>query len=336
MATARAKLVGVGVMVLLAAVGGVTTYFWKPLSARYTASQFRAAATDEARTALAAKLLAAGDPGVRHLVETLRTGSPEQCQAVVTAVSVHLKDLPADDPRLAAVGRPFLAAADGYSDAGREAALDLLQDLLRCGDPDAAERCRAVVNGGLRVTNPQAKARAVRLAAAPQIGLKAAVVPLLDDPAAEVRRAAMLAVGPLGIGEPVIDTEDLFRWLNDADDQVRMLCEAALSTRGLEPEQIDAGRKLTHPEASERLTLLVDLERGRGGAFRDPGPWLERLSRDADPAVRAGAARVAFASRLALAGWLDRLTADPDPTVRQIAAYHKARAEQLRPAGFGE
>ena len=70
--------------------------------------------------------------------------------------------------------------------------------------------------------------------------------------------------------------------------------------------------------------------------IRDPGPWLERLSRDADPAVRAGAARVACESKLAFAGWLDRLAKDdPDGTVRRIVLFHRTRAAELKQVGYG-
>jgi HEAT repeat protein len=335
MATASAKRIGVGVLAVVAAAGGYAAYSWKDLSLRLTASQFRSATTAETRADLAAKLLAAGDAGVARLIDVLRSGSSEQCAAIADAVSQHLDGVPPDDPRFTSVCRLILSAADTFSDPGTDAALHLLPYLLRCGTPDAADRCRALAKCGLG-RSAEVKIRVVRAAVSPQLGLRAELVPLLTDPSAEVRRAAMAAVGPAGAGEPVIDTEDLFRWLNDPDDMVRALCEAALTTRGLEPEQIDAGRKLTHPEASERLGLLADLERGRADVFRDPGPWLERLSRDPDPAVRAAAARVGFESRLTLAGWLDRLIQDPDPTVRRIATYHRGRAEQLKQAGFGE
>jgi hypothetical protein len=333
MMNVRAKRVVIGVLLILAVAGGYMAFQWNGISARFTASQFRSASNDEARTELAAKLLASGDVGIAQLVETLRSGTPEQCHAVATVVTQYLNELPPDDPKYVAVCRPFLAACDSFSDTGKEAAFDLIPDLIRCPDPDAVERCRVLVKCGLGASSREVKARSVRWAAAPSFGMKAELVPLLDDPSAEVRRAAMLAVGPLSAGGLVIETEELFRWLNDPDAEVRVLCEAALSTRGLEPSQIEAGRKLTHPEASERLTLLLDLQRGT--AFRDPGPWLERLSHDADPAVRAGAARVACESQLAFTPWLDRLTVDPDPTVRQIVGYHRNRAEGIRQAGFG-
>jgi hypothetical protein len=266
---------------------------------------------------------------VNRLVDVLRTGTADECNAVADAVVNHLRDLPADDPRCAAVCRPLLAACDTFNPAGTDASVELVPLFLRCGTADADERCKALVKAALAGRN---KATAVRFAVG--LGLKGEVVPLLNDPDAEVRRAAMAAVGPAG-ARAVIETEELFHWLNDPDPEVRLVCEAALFTRGLDADHIDAGRKITHPDASERLTLLTDLQRNRT-SFGDPGPWLERLSRDPDPAVRAGAARVGYESKLEFGGWLDRLTADPDATVRRIAAYHKQRADEVRQAGARE
>lgn len=317
------KRIGLGVVAVLAVGGGIAAVQWKAIQAHLTAGKFHAAGSPEEKSAVAGDLLAS-DAGVAKLVDVFRTGTPDECAAVSSALFA----LPPDDPRTAAVARQFLVAADSFNDAGRAEAVELLPLFRACDDPD---RCRAVVKSGLKGAN---RAAALRYAVRPEYGLKAEVVPLLDDPTPEVRRAAMAAVGPAGAGEPAVGTEELFRWLNDADAEVRLLCEAALSTRGLEPEQIDAGRKLTHPDAAERLKLLIDLKRGR--AFADPGPWLERLSRDPDPAVRAGAARVGYESDLRFTGWLDRLASDPDGTVRRIAAYHKDRAERLKQAGYRE
>jgi hypothetical protein len=330
MASRWVKAVGFGVVGLLAAAGGLAAWQWPTIQANLTAGKLRSATTADERTAHAGQLLAAGEPGLAQLIQLFRTGTPDQCSATAEAVANHFRDTPDGDPRCAAVGRAFLAAAGTFNEAGTDAAVDLVPLFLRCGEPDAAEQCRGLVKAGLSGGN---KATAVRFAVG--LGLKAEVVPLLNDPAAEVRRAAMAAVGPAGAGTPAVEAEELFRWLNDPDAEVRLLCEAGLSTRGLEPEHIEAGRKLTHPDPAERLDLLSDLQRNRA-AFRDPGPWLERLSRDADPAVRAAVARVGYESRLPFAGWLDRLTADPDGTVRRIAAYHKQRAEELRQAGVRE
>ncbi len=330
MASRGLKLVGAGVAAVVVAAGGVTAWQWKAVQAHLTAGKLRTAATPEEKTAVAEQLLAAGEPGVAKLVDLFRTGSADECNAVADAVVNHLRDLSADDPKCAAVCRPFLAACGSFNAAGTDAAVELVPLFLRCGDPDAEDKCRAIVKAGLTGEN---KASAVRFAVG--LGLKAEVVPLLNDPAAEVRRAAMAAVGPAGAGIPAVETEELFRWLNDPDAEVRLVCEAALVTRGLDPDHIDAGRKLTHPDANVRLTLLTDLQRNRT-AFRDPSPWLERLSRDSDPAIRAGAARVGYESKLEFGGWLDRMTSDADGTVRRIAAYHRQRAEEIRQAGLRE
>lgn len=330
MASRGLKLVGMGVVAVLAMAGGVTVWQWNTIQAHLTAGKLRAAATPEERTAVAEQLLASGEPGIAKLVDIFRTGTADECDAVADAIVNHLRDASPDDPKCAAMCRPFLAACGSFNQAGSDAAVDLVPLFLRCGEPGAAEECKSIVKAGLTGGN---KATAVRFAVG--MGLKTEVVPLLNDPSAEVRRAAMAAVGPAGAGTPAMEAEELFRWLNDPDAEVRLLCEAALSTRGLEPDHIDAGRKLTHPDANERLQLLIDLQRNRTG-LRDPGPWLERLSRDPDPAVRAGAARVGYESKLEFGGWLDRMMDDPDGTVRRIAAYHKQRAEELKQAGFKE
>ena len=79
------------------------------------------------------------------------------------------------------------------------------------------------------------------------------------------------------------------------------------------------------------MKLLLDLR--YDDELADPEPWLERLSQDADPGVRAGAARVIvelnFEKKLPTPAWVNRLAeTDPEPTVRRIARYY-----QSQPAG---
>lgn len=313
------KRVLVGLVVVVAAAGGFAAYNWTALNARYAAHRFRAAATPEDRAPWAAKLVALGDAGAPYLAEPFRAGDADGCAAVVAAVR----------------GNPAACGAllDGFgsfTEAGKVAALDVVPELL--GTADGAARCRAAVRDGLAL--PAARVRAVRLAARPEVALKADVAPLLNDPAAEVRRAAMLAVGPFDGNAPAVGDEDLFKWLHDPDPEVRDLCESALHSRGLDAVQVHLARQLSHPSAAKRLVLLTDLTRF-GDAVKEPGPWLERLSRDADPAVRVGAARVAVERRLMFTGWLDRMAdGDADPTVRRLAAYYRGQAEAVRQTGF--
>jgi HEAT repeat protein len=145
-----------------------------------------------------------------------------------------------------------------------------------------------------------------------------------------VRAAAVTAAGAPG-GDGTVGDEELFRFLHDPDAGVREACRAVLAAHGRTPEEVALGRRLTDPRPAERLRLLLDLAADTG---RDVGPWLERLSRDPEPAVRAGAARVAAEVGLPFAAWLDQLAAsDPDPLVRQVARYHKGRSSGLTPVG---
>lgn len=329
------RRIGLGVVVVLLAGGVYAGVRWKSLNASYSGYKLRTATTDEARLTAACKLIEAGDSGTPYLVETLRGADAERCTAVVFALRDYLKDLDPSDPRFAALCRPHVHGFADYSEVGQEAALLLVSDFLRSPEPDCLPRCREIVRVALKHRSTEVRVQAVHLAMRPDLDQKADVVACLQAPEPEVRRAAMLAVGPAGPGSSAIADEDLFAWLNDADAQVQMLCESALGTRGLQPEQIAAARKLTSPDAAERLKLLIDL-RWKRDAIRDPGPWLERLSRDADPAVRAGAARVAYECKLSFAGWLDRLAQDdPDGTVRQIVRFHRSRAAELNQAGYG-
>ncbi len=330
-----ARRIGLGLLVILLAGGVYAGAQWNRLNARYAGYKLRTATTDEARLRAACQLIEAGESGAVYLTDAFRGPDAERCSAVALALRDYLKDLPPVDPRFAALCRPHVHGFPEFSEAGQEAALALVPNFLRCPEADFPPRCREIVRTALKHRSADVRAQAIHLAMRPDLDQKADVVACLQAPEPEVRRAAMLAVGPAGHGSPAIGDEDLFPWLNDVDSQVQMLCEAALSTRGLEPEQIAAARKLTSPDAVERLKLLLDLRWNRD-AIRDPGPWLERLSRDPDPAVRAGAARVAYECKLAFAGWLDRLAKDdPDGTVRQIVQFHRARAAELKQTGYG-
>ncbi len=330
-----AKRVGMATGLLAVAAGAYVAVHWAEVSARYAGYRLRAAATDEDRARWAGKLAALGEVGSPYLLGPFRRGDEAGCAAAVAAVKARLAGLPPTDPRYAACCRPFLDGFGAFADAGKVAAAELVPELLRCPDPAAAPRCRDAVRAGLASPTADGRVRAVRLALRPEVALTADVVPLLNDPEPEVRRAAMLAVGPAPEGTaPVVGDEELFRWLHDPDPVVRDLCEAALKTRGLDAAQVQLARQLAAPDSAERLRLLVDLQRA-GDAVRDVGPWLERLSRDPDPAVRLGAARVAFERRLLFAGWLDRMAdADPDPTVRRWAGYYRGRSAAVKQAGF--
>src|SRR5947207_625450 len=92
----------------------------------------------------------------------------------------------------------------------------------------AAGGWAALNAAALKAADPAARVLAVRLALHPDIKMRADLVPLLGDPAAEVRRAALCAVAAVADGEPLVGDEELFRWLHDPDGGVRKACHDAL------------------------------------------------------------------------------------------------------------
>ena len=201
--------------------------------------------------------------------------------------------------------------------------------------PDAASPA-VTTPTGLQATDPADRVQAIRAVMKTPTELST-IVPLLADPVVDVRRAAILAVGPTPADGPtVVGPEELFPCLHDADRDVRELAVSALKSRGLDDGQVELARQLVSPNAADRLQLLHDLAIEHA-TIPDPSPWLERLSRDPEPAVRAGTARVAHERRLRFTSWLDRLADhDPDPTVRQVAGWYRGRSEGVRQVGFVE
>lgn len=329
-----AKRVGLGLCCIVLAAGGFAAVNRQRLRAEFAAYQLRTATTPDDRATAAVALAALGDVGLPLLVDCLRHGDALTCAAVGDALRGQLANRSPADPAFAAIAAELREPAATYPPAGLDAVLGLVPDLLRCSDPAVVAACRELVRSGFAAASADLRVRSIRLALRPEVRLDADVVPLLDDPDPAVRSAALLALGPPGERPEVVSDEELFRWLNDVDAGVRKLCESALIARGRSADEVAFGRKLTHPDPQQRLNLLLDL-RWADDAVKDVGPWLERLGRDPDPAVRAGAARVAIECRVPFAAWVDELAAtDPDPLVRRVAEYYRRLTGELQPAGF--
>jgi hypothetical protein len=218
---------------------------------------------------------------------------------------------------LAPAGRRLVteAARDGEPEV-QAAALELAAAVLpRQEGVETVAAVREVTRAGLRSDAPACRVRAVQLALHPDVQLLEEVVPLLNDPDAGVRRAAMLAVGT---AHRVILEDALLPSLHDPDAEVRKLCEKALIARGSTPENIQLGRLLTDPRPLNRLEVLGPLARR---SELDTGLWLRRLSYDPNPAVRVAALRVM--SEQAPDDFKDRIDEmaqrDPSPTVCDVA-----------------
>jgi hypothetical protein len=214
----------------------------------------------------------------------------------------------------------LLRAARAADPAVRARALDLAALVL--DRPEQAESladCRELTQRCLRDAEPQTRVRAIALAVHPRLGLLEQVMLLLNDPAPEVRREAMLAAR--SAPETLMKTENLLRWLHDPDEDVRRLCEAVLRGRNLSEKHLKVGRLLTDERAAVRLQVLRALH---ANSDLEPGVWLRLLSIDPEPAVRVAAVRAAVAdARVDLSDRLDQMVqSDPSPTVSQLARYY--------------
>ncbi len=312
---------------LIAAVAGTWAAFnWTGLKIRYAVHRLESAGSDEDRSGWAEQLASHGDPGIEALTDLLRSADPATRRTAMTALARHLDTLAEGDPRAVILCGQLLDAAQTGGEAGSAAVLELVPVVLKRTGSVHAARCREVVTAGLKLQSVEHRLAAIRTALHPHLRMRADLLPLLNDPEPAIRRAALFAVGPATDAEPVIGDEELFRWLHDPDEGVRKVCTDALVSRGRTDTEIALGRRLTHPLPSERLKLLLDLRYDHD--VRDPEPWLERLSRDPNAGVRAGAVRVAVElaaeQRLPVPLWVGALAdADPDPTVRRIARYYR-------------
>lgn len=274
---------------------------------------------NEAVERLAAMDALAFDP----LLELLTRDQPELCETVASSLASRCDTWPEGSPLFDRLGEEILARYPNFSGAGQYAALCLWPYLLNQGSSSWGERVRPQVLAALSHPDAPIRVRAIILAQRSDVKCLESVVPLLKDSAAEVRRAAMLAVGPSPVqGEPLIATEALLPWLHDSDPSVRHHCEIALSTRGLSPTEIRLSRRITDTNPVERLKALLEFPSDDDDFHL--APWLDRLSRDRDSAVRAGAARVAVERGIHFDERLNEMIeSDPDQSVRKIVEHYR-------------
>lgn len=270
------------------------------------------------------------DPRTPELLDRLaeefpRLSAAGQSEVLSLALDWVRAESPCPEALASAAGQflPHTARRPGLNDQG----LELVRCLVhRMKDPSLLCPVQELTRTCLRAPAVTTRVRAIQVAALAEVGLRREVVPLLGDPEAAVRRAALEVVGP---AEDVVLTDNLLPWLHDPDAEVRQLCAAALGRRGLSPQHIRLARLITHPSWSVRLQTLDHL-----GASEDldAGIWLRRLSHDPSPAVRAAAIRAACEDCLVDLG--DRLEQmarhDPSASVGQLARYYRAHQQ---PAG---
>ncbi len=207
------------------------------------------------------------------------------------------------------------------------AALQVANRLTYRGQPvpdEIVQSCRTLVNAALADQRPQCRLGAIRLASAEPVGQLFQVVPLVmgnrPDPAPEVRALALVAIGGAE-HEDLVSRDDLIPLLHDPDLAVRKTCAKALASRGLSEFEVQLAARMTHPDPAIRAQVPAQVF---DFPNLDTKQWLQRLSGDPSPAVRA--AMVRATAEFGALGLRDRLwemtQSDPNPTVRQLAEYY--------------
>jgi hypothetical protein len=360
------------VLVVLLLAGGLAAWVERRPLLAWVCVQGLARAGAADRDAWAERVAALDDAVVPGLLACLGRADAQACDNARAALARLAERWGKDDPRRNTLAAQLAGAFPRLSVPGQQAVLQLettwfteggsaapsaaaqLLQWARRVDPAVRGRvlelaalvlerpeqaallgdCREVTQLCLRDAEPATRQRAIQVAVHPRLGLLEQVMLLLNDPAAEVRREAMLAAR--SAPEQIMKTENLLRWLHDPDEDVRRLCEAVLRGRNLSEKHLKLGRLLTDEHASVRLQVLKSL---RADADLEPGVWLRLLSIDPEPAVRVAAVRAAVADpRVDLSDRLDQMVqSDPSPTVSQLARYYlscqQRRSSSTLPAG---
>lgn len=310
----------VGLACLAVGVGVIAWTQRQSLAQWWAVRGLTHAQTDDQRAAAVRQLVQLGEPVVPRLLPLLQVEDPAQTEAVGQILEQIAAAWPAGDARRAELLGRLRKVFGSASPVGKSAVLVCAAKLDRPEDSTTHAACRELTVAALEQSASELVLQGVALALRPHLQCLDKVSPLLRHTDADVRQAAMLAVGP---HRQLISDEELLTWLHDSDAEVRKLCETALRSRGLTLREVRLGRLLTHPQPSERLKLLVHLIEEDD---LDVGEWLIRLSHDPSPAVRAGVARVWVERGLPEDDRLHEMAAnDADPTVVQIVRYYLNR-----------
>lgn len=269
-----------------------------------------------------------GDPRsvqlATHAAKNFTTLSRPGRSAVLHATALSVESLTEAPPAPLVVALTALVrqATRDHDESVRGAALTLADKSPATLPADYQQACAELAKLGLKDAQAENRALAVRVAGRRGKDMTAAVVAALRDPSGDVRREALLAVGPW---DDAVGTEDLLQWLHDPEAPVRRACEDVLREhRHLAESHIAMGRLLTDGRPAVRLQVFEFLA---GKTDLDPVVWLRRLSHDSSPAVRAATVRaVAELSYADLSERIEQMAQqDPSATVRQIAQFYLSR-----------
>ncbi len=350
------------ILVVLAGTAAFGVVYKQEVVSRFHAWRMKAAPTD-ALDSYVVRFEELADPGVKALVRILCQQDQTYCTKATHVLHKLYQVMPAQSPRRQHLFNCLAEQSSEFSPAGQQACLLLLKDLIESPDAQAGvgqvlqgmmqvsissseqklavlelmalilgqdtttnseiiRHAKNMVNSGLRDSEATVRLAAIRLAVNPAMQLHEQIVPLLSkgsmDPSGDVRQLALLAVGEY---QKLISTDEVCLLLMDDEEEVRQTAERVLKLRGLSPMHIKMAKLVNDPMPASRAEVPALV---LGSSDLDSYLWMERLTRDPDPAVRAATARA-----MAQAGD-DRLTSllkklkdeDRDPTVRQVAQYY--------------
>jgi HEAT repeat protein len=309
-------------LLLVTVLAGAAWWQRTPLLAWYYVRGLGGADAEE-RAAWIERVARLDAAAVPALLACLGGEDTRACANAGAALAHLVRHWDRGDARSVGVAQGLTAALPHLGAAGQQGALEVAEALVDAVPPEPwAQTLRALVRAGLKHPDADSRVRAVRLtlhtALRDDTELLAQVVPLLRAPETPVRRAALLAVG---MAAAAVSEDALLPLLHDPDADVRRLCEGALRGRGLRDDHLLLARLVSDARPSARLEVLDHL---CGASDLEPGAWLRRLSQDSSPAVRAAAVRAAASQTQA--DLRDRLRQmaqdDPSPTVRQIAGHY--------------
>jgi HEAT repeat protein len=281
------------------------------------------------RSAWVERLIKLDQAAVPSLIRWLDREDPSACDNCRLALLGLACRWESGDSRTEELFGQLRNAYADLSVSGQQSVLEFAREYLDSKKADfatsepaslssALQSCQDLARAALRDSRPENRIKAVQLSQLLGGNSLEGVVPLLRDSDAEVRQAAILAVGP---APEAITDDDLLYSLHDPDPKVRQLCETALRGRGLRDSQLKVGKLMTDRRPAVRLEVVDHLGRVNN---LEPGALLRRLSHDQSSAVRAAAARAAAEQPVAELG--DRLEQmvqnDPSPTVQQLAQYY--------------
>ncbi len=246
-------------------------------------------------------------------------------QNQVMTMLIHFLQSPTDPPSKAMVdaGGQVLQKCTEDCQAQRVLMMQLASWIAKQPQADAwLGSCRLITLRGLSDTQAQVRIAAVQAAMNPTLQLLEQLPKMLYSERVEMDPdvRVMLLLG-LGNRESLLPTDQLLTYLHDSEREVREVAQQALRSRGLSTERIRLAQLLTHPDPVMRARVpsqvieIPDL---------DASIWLEKLSHDPAPVVRAAVARSAGDTQETK--WhslLQKLASDdPNPTVQQLAEFY--------------